>query len=256
MTFFDSASDPAATGGAFPGSQVGPSLAGISTILSAVPIEIGRKQVAGGAAPAGERSVTLGTFDEPDLVSMDKAILHLFQTDDAERSVLQKKMWDGGWFSSTTYKDGYTAGVAQAGDDNDRAWNSVVMTSAKSGKSIADVLQDAIDKTTAAGGVDALTKKAAGKGEQPTAKVDLYHFANEIARNLVGREMTQAEVSKFVSQYQGQEASGAAGSPSASAEAFLQNEAGGEVGAQRMVGAFDQLMQMVGKVDNVKLGGS
>ena len=257
MSFFDDVSDPtAANTGAFPGSSVGPALAGVSPILSSIPIEIGRKMVPGGTAPAGERSVTLGEYDEPDLVSMDKAMLHVFQTSPEELSSLQKQMWDGGWYSDTTYKQGYTAGIIQDGDDINRAWNNVVMTSAKSGKSIQEVLKDAIDRTTKAGGVGALTGKAAGAGKAPTAKVDLYHFGNAIARELIGREMSKDQMDKFISQYQGAEQRGEAGSPSAAAESFLQNTSGPEVGAQRMLTAFDRLMGMVGNVKPVNLGGS
>jgi hypothetical protein len=258
VTFFDDVTDPTATGtGAFPGSNVGPSLAGVSSVLSSIPIEIGTKKGQPISEPgyAGYPLNEIPTQDMPDLVSLDKAMLHIFQTDPSDLSALQKQMWDGNWYSPTTYKQGYTAGNVQSGDDTNQAWNSVVMTSAKSGKSIQQVLQEAVDRTNKAGGIDAVTGKAAAAAKTPVAKVDLYHFGNAIARNLIGREMSRDQMDKFIAQYQSADASGSAGSPEAAAESFLQNEDPGEVGAQRMLGAFDKLMQMVGNVKPVNLGG-
>lgn len=258
MAGFDDIPDPAAVGTSFPGTTtVGSSLAGVPAILTAVTIDTGKKKKvpAGGAAPAGERSVTLGAYEEPDLVSLDKAILEIFNMDDSELSAIQRQMWDGNWFSPTTYKDGYNAGIIQSGDDNENAWNSVVMTSAKTGKPIQEVLQDAIDRVNEQGGIDAVVGKAgAGTQQRPTAKVDLYQYGNAIARELVGREMTRDQMDRFIKQYQGAEAGGEAGAPQNAAAAFLEGENPDEVGAQRMLSAFDRLMGMVGAVKPVDLG--
>lgn len=268
---FDSTPDPGAAAASFPGTTtVGSTLAGLPAILSQVVVEIGRKPkpatpsitppkgTAGG--PLTLEGQTFGTSagDQPDLVSLDKAALHIYQTDPPNLSSLQKQMWDGGWFSNTTYKDGYSAGMSQSGDDTEAAWNNVVLTSAKTGKSIQEVLQDAIDRTNKAGGISSVRKigaAAASAPPRPTAKVDLYHYGNAIARTLIGREMPRDQMDKFIAQYQSQEQAGEAGSPEASAEAFLQSNDGAQVGAQRMVTAFDSLMQMVGGTKPVTLGG-
>lgn len=257
MPGFDDIQDPATAGGAFAGA-VGPSLAGISPTLSSIVIDVGKKKKTPGQKMLGGREgevVSIPENETPDLVSLDKALLHVYEMDESELSKIQKQMWDGGWYSNTTYKDGYTAGIIQAGDDVDRSWNAVVMTSARSGKSIQEVLQESIDKVNAAGGLDAIGKgRAAGGAEiRPTAKVDLYHYGNAIARSLVGREMSRDQMNKFIKEYQSQEIGGEAGSPQAAAEAFLQTESPGEVGAMRMVDGFDKLMEMVGGVRAMKV---
>lgn len=243
-------------GGAFPGTNMGATLAGVSPVLASIPIEMGTKKMPGGGVARGPGGdIASRTYEMPDLVSYDKATLHVFQMDEGDLSAIQKQMWDGNWFSPTTYKSGYDAGLIKDGDDTNRAWNDVVNTSLKSGKPIQEVLADAVKKVNDAGGIDAVTGKASAAQKTPTAKVDLYHFGNAIARDLIGREMSPAQMDKFIKQYQGAEGGGEAGSPSAAAESFLQNENPDEVGAQRMLGAFDQLMQMVGPVKNVNLGG-
>lgn len=256
---FDSVPDPGAVGGAFAGSAVGPALAGISPTLASVVIDVGKKKTSTHETEPGYAGYPMNEIpvqQVPDLISLDKAALHIFQVEPPELSGLQKQMWDGGWYSNTTYANGYTAGNIQAGDENDQAWNSVVLTSARTGKSVQEVLQEAVDRVNAAGGLDKIGKGGAASQRTvtQTAKVDLYHYGNAIARTLIGRDMPRDQMDKFIAQYQSQEKAGSAGSPEASAESFLQNENPGQVGAMKMVDAFDKLMQMVGNVKPVNLG--
>lgn len=253
-TTFEATPDPQAAGGAFAGTTtgVGPALYGVPSLLASLVVDIGKTKSTYDQTSGGWK----GTGQEPDMVSLDRAVKHVYDMDPGDLSNIQKQMWDGGvWYSPTTYKDGYVAGSVTSGDDTDNAWNNVVMTSAKSGKPIAQVLQDAIDRTNQAGGLAGIGKKvgAAASSSGPVAKVDLYHYGNAIARTLIGREMSPDQMNNFITQYQAADAAGKAGTPENAAESFLQSSDPGEVGAQRMVDAADQLMQMVGAVPKVSL---
>lgn len=203
---------------------------------------------------------------QPVIFKESHAQKHLYNRPDSkEVQELQNRLWAGGFYPPGAKRENLTPGLPDP--YTEKAWENLIDRAAKykaAGKdmTIWEVLEEG-EGIMGPGGAD----RAGADGRQPhvtelTNPEDLKYYAQKVAVSTLGRALKPDEVSRFVSSFQGAQATaqtqaynlaGASGgtvvspaSPAAAAEAFARQAAPVEASAHDQVKVFDVVSKMLG----------
>jgi pyruvate/2-oxoglutarate dehydrogenase complex dihydrolipoamide acyltransferase (E2) component len=240
MSFLDYASgatDP------FANDNTPSEIYGLSGGLASVPVNLEPGDVIP-AHPSGLGPVGPTTTPATTTQTAEQAMAHPFGMNHSDLSQLQRKLWDAGAMPKAVYTQGYTPGIMTSGDETDVAWKKVVETAMAEKKSPGQILQERAKAIADQGGLDEVGLGGKGpKGQRIIGGVDLMHYGQQAARELIGHDMDPQQLQAFTDKYltnaRADETSyeRAARGPAA-AEAFLKAQDPNEIQAQRMVGLF------------------
>lgn len=195
--------DGAAPDTGFPGSSdnsltpaQSAALSGVTRIKGAIPVIINRGY---------SLSLDPQGGPAPEVKNYQDVLTGLYQLPADQLASLQQELLAGGFYQDDAYYKGTKRVVPGLADgDTFNAWKEAVTRAAASKKTVDEVLTEAVQKTTAAGGPGAAAKTAV----RLTNPTDLRDIAKQEAQSLLGRNPDPGFLDNYVAAYHQQETAG------------------------------------------------